>query len=60
MCLELPGNAIEEVQLRLNTSEGKEAVGKARLGVKGRVKALRLVEDPDENFIKPLVDMERP
>lgn len=60
MYLELNGRAIEEVQLRVRTAEGKEAIGKAKLGVKGRVKALRLTEDPNADFISPLVEMERP
>lgn len=60
MHLELSPNAIDEVQLRLNTIEGKTAVAKARLGVKGRAKALRLTQDMDQDFVKPLIQMERP
>ncbi|MEL6999300.1 MAG: FliM/FliN family flagellar motor switch protein [Paracoccaceae bacterium] len=60
MCLELPPNAIDEVQLQVQTIEGMEPVTKARLGVKGRTKALRLMDDPDEEFVKPLLDMPRP
>lgn len=60
MCLELPANAIDEVQLRLQTPEGKISIGKARLGVKGRTKALRLNEDPDQDFVRPLIELERP
>lgn len=60
MHLELAPHAIDEVQLRVNSAEGKLTVGKARLGIKGREKALRLTEDPDTDFVKPLVEMERP
>ena len=60
MFLELPPNSMDEVQLRLATAEGKFSIGKARLGVKGRTKALRLVEDPDQDFMQPLIEMERP
>ncbi|MEM7212712.1 MAG: FliM/FliN family flagellar motor switch protein [Pseudomonadota bacterium] len=60
MLIDLPANAIDEVQLRLATAEGKVSIGTARLGVKGRTKALRLVDDPDPDFVRPLLEMERP
>lgn len=60
MLIELPGNVIDEVELRVETTDGRHVLSRARLGTKGRHKALRLRSDPDADFLRPLLEMERP
>jgi len=55
--IELPPGAIDEVELRIETTEGPAVLTRGRLGAKGRFKALRLAEDPDEQFLLPLVNL---
>lgn len=52
--IELPPGAIDAVELRVDSAEGPAVLVRGRLGVKGRNKALRLVEEPDQKFIEPL------
>lgn len=54
--IELPLGAIDDVMLRVETLDGPTAVVRGRLGAKGRHKALRLNEDIDPDFLKPLRD----
>ena len=60
MVIELPPTAIDEVEVTVDTVEGAHVLTKARLGVAGRSKALRMLDDPDPKFVKPLLDMTRP
>lgn len=52
--IELPMGAIDDVMLQVETSEGPTAMGRGRLGAKGRHKALRLNDDLDSEFLRPL------
>ncbi len=52
--IELPVGAIDDVLLRVETSDGPTAMGYGRLGAKGRHKALRLNDDLDAEFLRPL------
>lgn len=52
--IELPVGAIDDVLLRVETLDGPAAMGRGRLGAKGRHKALRLNDDLDAEFLKPL------
>ncbi|MEM7060627.1 MAG: FliM/FliN family flagellar motor switch protein [Pseudomonadota bacterium] len=52
--IELPVGAIEDVTLRVETREGPTTMGRGRLGAKGRHKALRLNDDLDADFLRPL------
>lgn len=58
--VELPNDAVSEIELRVETAEGPHSLGKGKLGATGRHKALRLVDEPDKDFIQPLLDLERP
>jgi flagellar motor switch protein FliM len=60
MLLEIPANAIDDVRLRIETTNGDVTLSHGRLGTKGRNKALRLATDPDQSFILPLLEMPRP
>ncbi|MEM1298960.1 MAG: FliM/FliN family flagellar motor switch protein [Pseudomonadota bacterium] len=60
MFIELPDTALNEVQLQVDTIEGAHTLTKGRLGVAGRNKALRVLEDPDPQFVRPLLEMARP
>lgn len=60
MLIELPAAAIEQVELRVETSDGPYCLTKGRLGTSGRNKALRLVDEPDKDFMSPLLELERP
>lgn len=60
MVIELPSRAVEEVELRVETMEGALKLAKAKLGSNGRHKALRVLEDPDQSFLRPLKEMQRP
>ena len=52
--LELPAGALDSVELRVATVDGPATLARGRLGVKGRHKAVRLVEDPNAEFLEPL------
>ena len=52
--LELPPDALGAVELRVPTAGGEVAFARGRLGAKGRHKAIRLVEDPNEAFLEPM------
>lgn len=56
MFIELPPTAMDEVELQVDTVEGPHTLTRARLGVAGRNKALRMLDDPDPQFVKPLLD----
>lgn len=60
MVIELPPSAMDEVEVRVDTVEGAHLLTKARLGVAGRNKALRMLDDPDPEFVKPLLSLPRP
>ncbi|MEM0990072.1 MAG: FliM/FliN family flagellar motor switch protein [Pseudomonadota bacterium] len=60
MLIELPSNSVNEVQITLDTVDGDHVLSKGRLGTKGRHKALRILEDPDTEFLAPLLELERP
>ena len=60
MLIELPGSAIEEIELRVQTAEGPFRLAKGRLGTNGRNKALRLSDEPDDSFLRPIRELERP
>ena len=52
--LELPPDAMNSVELRVQTAAGEIAFARGRLGANGRHKAIRLVDDPSEEFLEPL------
>jgi len=52
--LELPPDAMNAIELRVPTAGGEVAFARGRLGANGRHKAVRLVEDPSEEFLDPL------
>jgi len=52
--IELPPDALGGVELRVMTIDGPAVFAQGRLGAKGRHKAVRLVEDPDAEFLAPL------
>lgn len=52
--IELPTGAIEDVVLQVQTLDGPTVMGRGRLGAKGRHKALRLNDDLDADFLRPL------
>ncbi|MEM6662924.1 MAG: hypothetical protein AAF666_12190 [Pseudomonadota bacterium] len=52
--LDLPPDAIEGVNIVVETAEGTVNLAKGRLGAKGRHKALRLNEEPSGEFLQPL------
>lgn len=52
--LELPAEAMNSVELRVPTMGGDVAFAHGRLGANGRHKAVRLVDDPSEEFLEPL------
>lgn len=52
--LELPVDAMNSVELRVPTVGGDVAFAHGRLGANGRHKAVRLVDDPSEDFLEPL------
>lgn len=58
--IELPTDAVNEVQLCLETVEGPHRLTVGRLGTRGRHKALRVMEDPDAEFMEPLKALARP
>ena len=58
--VELPGEAVSDIELRVETAEGPHVLGRGKLGATGRHKALRLLDEPDTNFIKPLLELQRP
>jgi flagellar motor switch protein FliM len=60
MVIELPGAAVSEVELRVETADGPHVLTRGKLGTTGRHKALRVLDEPDNSFIKPLLEMERP
>lgn len=55
--IELPAGAIDQVVLQVETIEGPTILSRGRLGAKGRNKALRLVEDLNQNFMEPLLEL---
>lgn len=55
--LELPANAINHVELRVQSGDGHEVLTRGRLGSNGRYKALRLIEEPGEGLLAPLKDL---
>lgn len=52
--IELPPDALEQVQLRVETTDGDAVLAAGKLGAKGRHKAIRLTGEPDEEFLRPL------
>ena len=60
MLIELSPNALEDVNVQVETIDGPHVLNKAKLGVAGRNKALRMLEDPDPQFVQPLLEMNRP
>ena len=54
--IELAATAIDEVELRIETTDGPVAFARGRLGSKGRHKAVRLTDDPDADFIRPMLE----
>lgn len=52
--IELPSDALDRVQLRIETTNGDATFAAGKLGTKGRHKAVRLVDDPDADFLDPL------
>ena len=60
MFIELPPKAMEDIKLQVDTVEGPHVLTTGKLGVAGRNKALRVLEDPDPSFIRPLLEMSRP
>ena len=52
--IELPHDATNAIELRVPTVGGNVAFARARLGASGRHKAVRLVDDPDADFLQPL------
>ncbi|MEM7527781.1 MAG: hypothetical protein AAF416_08865 [Pseudomonadota bacterium] len=52
--LPLPQNALEKVELRINTDNGASTITTARLGARDRYKALCLAAEPDDAFLAPL------
>lgn len=60
MIIELPSTAIEDVELRVTTADGPLKLTRAKLGSNGRHKALRILEDLDPSFLKPLRETARP
>lgn len=54
MLIELPPDALEQVQLQIDTKEGRAVLATGKLGAKGRHKAVRLLSEPDEHFLEPL------
>ena len=60
MLIELPSSAIDEIELRVQTAEGPFNLAKGRLGTNGRNKALRLSEELDEEFLRPIRELDRP
>lgn len=52
--LELPSRAIDRIELRANTAEGRVTVATGRLGAQDRNKAVRLVSEIDPAFLQPL------
>ena len=52
--LELPAEAMNSVELRVPTVGGDVAFAHGRLGANGRHKAVRLVDDPSDEFLEPL------
>lgn len=52
--IELPHDATNAIELRVPTVGGDVAFARARLGASGRHKAVRLVDDPDTDFLRPL------
>ena len=55
--LELPNGAINDVEIRIDTAEGSCILARGRLGIKGRHKALRLNADPDQEFLRPMLEL---
>ena len=56
MLVELPPEAIEQIELRVETVNGAVALGHGKLGIKGRQKALRLQGYPNADFLRPLLE----
>ena len=55
--LELPPDAMNSIELRVASTGGDISFARARLGANGRHKAVRLVDDPDTDFLEPLKDL---
>ncbi len=55
--IELPQDAMNTIELRVQTDGGDVSFARARLGANGRHKAVRLVDDPDNAFLEPLRNM---
>ena len=52
--LELPQDAMNMIELRVPTVGGDVSFARGRLGANGRHKAVRLIEDPSDEFLEPL------
>jgi flagellar motor switch protein FliM len=52
--LPLGRNAIDEIELVLGVAGGRRRLANGRLGVKGALKAVKLLEDPDPELVRTL------
>jgi len=52
--LPLGRNAVDELELVMNSSQGRTVIGRCRLGAKGAFKAVKLTEDPPAQLIEQL------
>lgn len=52
--LPLGRNAVDELELVMNSSQGRTVIGRCRLGAKGAFKAVKMTEDPPVELIEQL------